>query len=190
MVAMKKMVERPTKAQIRRHLDTLDPEFRRRDEADAALAELDVVAREMETRWGAGRLQVFAGEFLAVKFDSQAEKLDEALAGNDRARIAQRARAMKRGWEALDAAAREKGHVPPEAMVWHGKTPNGRAFALVRDAADALRVGQGVPVFTLDDIGTMLNQAGPQVAAVKQAFPDARVKRSKIDWVEGDALPW
>lgn len=179
------MKPRPTRRQVDAALAMQSPPPR--DEADAALAKLDAVAREMETTWGVGRLPLLVSDFLAAKFHSQADKLDAALGENDRAMIRQRAEAMARGWRALDEAARQE-HTPQPALVWHGSTPSGRAFAIVRDPADATRVGQGVPIYSLDDIGALLDQQPAPLHAVKAEFPKSAIK--PFDPVEGDEIPW
>lgn len=183
------MQPKPTKRQVQMDMAAQAPPDRQMDLADMAIRELDATAREMETIWGVDRLPIMAGQFMAVKFEAQRQKLDLAIAQGQRDLIAKRADGMRRGWLALDKAAREAGHTPPEAAVWHGKTPGGRAFAIVRDPADATRVGQGVPIYSLDDIGALLDRAGPVLEAVKTEFPKGQIK-GRVDWTKGDDIPF
>ncbi len=70
-----------------------------------AMKPLDRLAREMELKWGAGRLPALVEPELASLFGKARDKLNEAIQCNDPDVIVRRVQVMIRGWEKLDAVA-------------------------------------------------------------------------------------
>jgi hypothetical protein len=173
------------------------------DMADPALARqatidgLDHLAREMETRWGVGRLRLLVGDFLRTKFDAQTEKFNAALQEGKPEFVAVQAEGMRRAWAYLDKAAREAGHRPLDPNVWEIFLPSaGIAVALVRTEAEAHAVAKDRVVFTTKEIGMLLEKMPPAIRRVKEHFPGALITgfRSKtpkpFDWSKGDDIPF
>jgi len=143
---------------------------------DAALKPLDRAAFKMERKWGVGRLPYLVDPDLAQKFTNTKLKLDNAIDGNDREKVAHAADQMIRAWRALDAAATEAGVDPRPDTVWE-----------VRRAGKPVTV-----VFHREDIGTYpdaltlaelleayhIVRERPLVKAAILAFPGATVAQA------------
>jgi hypothetical protein len=155
---------------------------------------LDQVAVEMERKWGVGRLRLLVNDLLRAKFDAQKDKLDAAIAANQEHYIRAQAEGMKRAWAALDKAASEAGHGPLSASVWECVLPSsGEVIAIVRTEAEAHHVCRKMRVFSLEEIGRLIEALGPTVLAAKPVFPGATVggiRRPEIDWAKGDEIPF
>lgn len=146
--------------------------------AQACLDRLDAVAVAMERRWGVDRLPKLVPAELAVRFRSQAERLDEAIRSNRHEAVAVQAEAMLRAWSALDAAAAKAGWQPLAVTVWEAVLPaSGEVVAIVRDADEAALIAKdrGGAVWTLDEVAIAIEAFGEGVRATKRAFPGAEV---------------
>jgi type III secretion system FlhB-like substrate exporter len=93
------------------------------DLAKASLDRLDAVASVMERKWGIDRLPKLVDAPLAVRFRSQAERLDEAIRSDASAAVSAQAEAMLRAWNALDAAAITGGWKPLAPTIWETVLP-------------------------------------------------------------------
>lgn len=184
------MTEAPPRRSNRSPADT--------DAIAAAIVGLDRDARALETQWGVGRLLVLADDLLREKFTRQARRLNELVASAASAQdVLPHVEAMRRGWRALEAAARAAGHQPSAPEVWEVGLADGSVAAIVRTAADAGLVvasGRAVSVYTLDEIGVLLSR-WPALAATKTTFPGATVTAIRprlpaVDWERGDELPF
>lgn len=146
--------------------------------AQASLDRLDAVAVTMERRWGVDRLAKLAPAELAVRFRSQAERLDEAIRSHRHEAVAVQAEAMLRAWSALDAAATKAGWQPLSPTVWEAVLPTtGEVIAIVRDADEAglIAKDRGGAVWTIDEVAIAIEAFGDGVRAAKRAFPGAEV---------------
>jgi hypothetical protein len=155
---------------------------------------LDQVAVEMERKWGVGRLRLLVSDLLRARFDAQKDKLDVAIATNQEQYIRAQAEGMKRAWASLDRAATEAGHRPLSAEVWECVLPSSaEVVALVRSEAEAHHVCREMRVFTLEEIGRLIEALGPTVLEAKRVFPGATVngiRKPAIDWEKGDDIPF
>jgi hypothetical protein len=144
-----------------------------------ALAPLDRLAREMERKWGCGRLPSLVEPELAARFGRAQDKLNEAIRLNDATDIARRVGVVMRGWEALDAAAMEIGaeRLPARTIgVEHG----GRAWVIVLDPVDydkarADHIGGG-QVVALAELIEAYKIVSGRIAGVLEAFPGAQIR--------------
>ena len=173
-------------------------------DADAihnAITALDHVARTAEQTWGVGRLRCLVDDELRGRFDRQRLKVDQLIWRDDvpSRDVVPQIDAMRRGWAALDAAARAAGASPKPPEVWEVRQDDGSVIAIVRDNADASMVrpdGRQIAVYTLAEVARLL-AAYPAIAKVKHAFEGATVERAvrhesdlpPLDWVRGDELP-
>lgn len=148
------------------------------DLAKASLDRLDAIASAMERKWGIDRLPKLVDAALAVRFRSQAERLDEAIRSNVSAAVSAQAEAMLRAWQALDAAALDGGWKPLSPTIWETVLPEtGEVIAIVRDADEAFALAKerkGV-VWTLAEVAFAIEAFGDTVRATKEAFPGAEV---------------
>ena len=159
----------------------------------AILDGLDEVAIKTDRKWGVGRLRLLVSDFLRAKFDVQKDKLDAAIETNRETFIRAQAEGMKRAWQALNRAATEDGHRPLSPEVWECVLPStGEVVALVRTEAEAHHVCRECRVFTLEEIGRLIEGLGDTVLEVKRVFPGSTVTdiRKPIDWEKGDEIPF
>ena len=160
----------------------------------AAVDGLDQVAHAMELRWGVGRLRLLVPDALRARFDAQKDKLDDAIDSGMVSYVQVQAEGMRRAWEALDRAAAEAGQQPLAPEVWECVLPStGEVVSLVRTEAEAHHVARACRVFTVAEIGRLVEALGDSVLQVKRAFPSAEVgavRKPPIDWSRGDELPF
>ena len=155
---------------------------------------LDQVAREMERKWGVGRLRLLVGDSLRARFDAQKDKLDAAIRTDRESYVRIQAEGMKRAWAALDRAATEAGEQPLSLEVWECVLPSsGEVVSIVRSDAEAHHVARECRVFTLEEVGRILQGLPDAITEVKRVFPGAtvtRVGKPEIDWERGDDIPF
>jgi len=145
----------------------------------AEVDELDLVAIEMERRWGCGRLRLLVDVVLREKFDRQRYLLNQALWHGELQDVITQARRMIAAWRALDRAAEAAGKAELDTEVWEVAMPSGAVAAIVRDPHQAGKVAaqdRAVRVYTLDEIGRLI-EGFPEILAAKQVFPGATVER-------------
>ena len=153
-----------------------------------ALKPLDRLAREMELKWGAGRLPALVEPELASLFGKAKDKLNEAIQCNDPDVIVRRVQVMIRGWEKLDAvaSAAELETLPARTL---GYTHAGRAYVVVLEPQDydvARKAAQeGATVVSLAELIEAYKIIEGRISGVLAAFPGAQIKGacapSKLD---------
>ncbi len=145
-----------------------------------AITTLDLVALEMERKWGAGRLRLLVGSELRAKFDRQRAKVDDAIRGTEVADVVRESGRMVAAWRALDREAENIDASRSNLAVWEVSLPDGRVAAIVQDSTVAGLVasqtqGRHVLVFTLEEIALLLANF-PSLWSVKTEFPGATVE--------------
>jgi hypothetical protein len=148
------------------------------DLAKASLDRLDAVASAMERKWGIDRLPKLVDAPLAVRFRSQAERLNEAIRSDVPTALSAQAEAMLRAWGALDAAAIKAGWKPLAPTIWETVLPEtGEVIALVHDSSEAFAIARERKgaVWTLAEVALAIEAFGDTVRATKEAFPGAEV---------------
>lgn len=139
--------------------------------------EAKIVEREMNRRWGAGRLRMIVGPELRDKFDRQRYLFNQAIWHGELEDLRQQAQRMINAWKALDKQATSTGQTIMLPEVWDIVSPKGNVYAFVRDRDDAKvyeRDRPNVRVFTLEEICLVLD-AQEAVGEAKEAFPYAEV---------------
>lgn len=148
-------------------------------EIQNALAPLDRLARDMERKWGCGRLPSLVDPELAARFGRAQDKLNEAIRLNAPHEIARRVGVVMRGWQALDDDATRAGadRLPARTIgVEHG----GRAWVVVLDPVDydkarADHIGGG-RVVALAELIEAYKIVSGRIAGVLEAFPGAQIR--------------
>jgi hypothetical protein len=153
----------------------------------AYLTGIDETVRLAEQRWGMERLPRLVDDELRAKFNRQVlswqTALEEAwsakfLTANMLAAVKAKGAAMQRAWGALDAAATAAGHRPIAPWVWEVTLEDGTVAAIVQTDAEVGKViadGRHLVVYTLAEIGRLLDAVPKTLVQAKQAFPGARV---------------
>ena len=174
--------------------DVLDPMAPSEYAIRAIIDGLDQVAVDMERKWGVGRLRLLVSDLLRAKFDVQKDKLDAAIQTNREQYIRAQAEGMKRAWAALDRAATEAGARPLSPEVWECALPSsGEVVSIVRTEVEAHNVCRECRVFTLGEIGRLIESLGDTVLEAKRVFPGAtvtRIGKPEMDWEKGDNIPF
>ena len=88
------------------------PTVRLSEDARLVVEAHDLVAREMESKWGVDRLERLVDETLGKKFLTARDRFNAAIAANDDERIQKLGAQMKRAWIALDEEATRSGAKP------------------------------------------------------------------------------
>ena len=158
-----------------------------------ALKPLDRLARQMELKWGPGRLPGLVEPELAHKFGSAKDKLNEAIQCNNPDLIVHRVQVMMRGWQKLDdvATANAADRLPLGML---GYTHGGRSYVVVMEPQDydvARQVAPaGATVVALAELIEAYKIVAGRIAGVLEAFPGAQIKGafapSKLD----DEIPF
>ncbi len=155
---------------------------------------VDVVAVEMERKWGVGRLRLLVSDDLRERFDRQREKLNAAVWSYDVGDVRKHGEGMRRAWCALDEAATEAGAKPLDPVVWETRIGD-RVLAIVQTTAEAHAIsgdGRAREVWTMEEIARVLVAFSQQVGEAKQVFPGCEVvavRPPPFDEVTGDVLP-
>lgn len=118
------------------------------------LQRLDDVSRGFEARWGYGRLERLCSPALAVKWDSQWQRMNAAIQAQHLADVATLAQGCMRGWAAVEADALALGHKPLDPDAWETRMPlTGEVLRVVKTIADShAPVPQGTVVMTLAEV--------------------------------------
>ena len=147
------------------------------DRIQSTIDGVDATAKEMERKWGVGRLRLLVDADMRFRFDEQRRLLNDAIWDVDCGKVDREAAAMIRGWQALDKIATENGAQPLAPNVWEVVKPDGTVIAFVQTSAEAFAVaadGRYVEVWTTDEVAR-LSHATNFVANIKQTFPGAKI---------------
>ena len=141
----------------------------------AILDGLDETARQMEQKWGVGRLRLLVDDALRAKFDAQKAKLDAAIATDQEIYVRAQAAGMRRAWQVLDRAATEAGAQPLAPEVWECVLPSsGEVVSIVRTEAEAHHVAREGEVWTLAEVGVLIERMGDRGAQGQADVPGLR----------------
>ena len=167
---------------------------------------VDHVAREMENRWGVGRLPLLVDGELRARFERQGLRFNTALEQAWQSEfltrdildgVAKAAGGMERAWKALDAAAKATGAKPIDPDVWEAVLSDGSIVAVVRTNAEAgavLREGRQLSVWTMEEVARAIELMPEMLFAndVKKAYPGERVEvdtRKRFTGLRDDPIP-
>jgi hypothetical protein len=143
-----------------------------------ALGPFDTTARAMSARWGVDRLPELVSPAMADRWATAMINLNAAINSEDPELTAARVAACLRGFAAMDAEATAAGHQPITPHAIEFNTADGKVGAILADDAAwpayrALR--PDVRIYTITEVANALAAYGSTVAAVKDAFPGARI---------------
>ena len=147
------------------------------------VTEVDLVAVEMERKWGVDRLRLLVDKDLREKFDRQRYKFSQAIWCGELEDVRQESRRMAAAWRALDRAAMAAGKAQAAPEVWEVALSNGRAIAILRDWQDAAlfeaqRTDRSAQVYTLEEIARLI-EAWPEVVKAKAMFAGSEVTKTR-----------
>lgn len=182
------------------------------EDADVLRAYFDGVDNArwtMQQKWGAGRLELLVDDLTRARFARQKVTWRTALKAawdapfvsrDQLALVQQKAGAMKRGYDTLDAQAEEAGHRPIAPWVWEAPLPDGSVAAFVQTQAEVGKViaeGRHVYVYTLAEVGYLLGQMPEVLTMAKVHYPGAKFEATVTNHLnappwsdEGDEIPF
>ena len=176
-------VKSTKRAELQERGPDMDLARQQKDSASAILAPLDALAREMEKKWGVGRLQTLVSPEWAEKFHSASVKLNAAIDKSDLVAIRERAEILMRGLRKLDELAAGAGHEPwGRADVWEVQSPGGRLYAICRSQIDEKNMERydGMRVITLDEVARIIDawDADGFVTELRAQFPGSQIVKA------------
>lgn len=164
----------------------------------AAVNSVDKIARDLECKWGIGKLEELAPPKLAVAFEQARQNFSDAANGDDHNYLVQKANNLIEGWKALERSALKNGRNPADEDVWYAIAPpdvGGKAFAIVKHSSDAAAVDRNKypRVYSLDEVARILAKFEiPLIEEIKTVFPNSKVTKigsnSKDDF--NDPIPF
>lgn len=168
------------------------PTVRLSEATQEMIKSLDLIAREMELRWGVERLERLVEPDIGQKFVAQRDKLNEAIDRRDEPSIKKHAEAMSRAWKALDKIATEQGSktINPDDY-WEMRHPRAPEITvrLVRTMEEMPKDAPGDVAYVSAD--ELLDFVPPMVIKAKQVFPGARVIELKpSETLPDDPIPF
>lgn len=145
--------------------------------------EVDLIAAQMERKWGVDRLRLLVDKELREKFDRQRYKINQAIWHGSLEDVRQESRRMVKAWQALDRAATDAGKAQAAPEVWEIALSKGGTAVILRDWQDAAlfeaqRENRHAAVYTLEEIGRLI-EGFPEVIKAKQVFPGAEVTKTR-----------
>lgn len=137
---------------------------------------VDQRGREMDQRWGFGRLPMLVPIEWAERFHTQHKLFNAAVWEFDLPLVRQHGEAMLRAYDKLDELACAAKGEPLPVHQWEFETPEGLVILVqdLRDTGRAQRHGREAQVWALDEIANVI-RCHPILAAAKTSFPGAQV---------------
>ena len=166
------------------------------------LKPLQVVAREMEQRWGSGRLISLVPADLANKFQTASLNLDHAIKRKKVDVVAEKVTNLIKGWKLLDKAALKYGNEPEDHLnpvIWWVTAPTGERYAIVQHQDDMKRVPETScdRIYTIQEVGKIISQfeQSGNLADIKNEFQGSEIisikrKGFKADMEVSDPIPF
>jgi hypothetical protein len=139
---------------------------------------VDQKAREIERKWGIGRLQNLVPAEWSERFLSQQRKFSLAAFEMNLDDLRIHAAGMERAFDKLEEIAISHGHIPNHSQQWEFQLSNGSLVILVRDRAEMAQVdtqGRQAQIWAIDEIIEIIDKF-PTLSAAKDSFPGAEVQ--------------
>ena len=152
------------------------------DQIDVVVRCVDQRGRQMDEKWGFGRLVSLVPIEWAERFRAQRRKFSGAVWEYDVDAVTRHGNAMLRAYDKLDEMAAAAGAEAIAPEQWEVDGPDG-LIVLVRDLRDVSRAqlyGRQAQVWSLDEIASVI-RAHPMLVAAKHSFPGATVEAIRPD---------
>jgi len=163
---------------------------------DRVVKELDMVACEMETRWGSGTLPQLAAPDTCAKFLRAMKRFDDALESKDYDTVKAAVENLIKGWRKLEQEALAAGH-SAQPNAWYVTSPeaNGVEYIVAKNELDASLLAARFPtkassIYTLQQIAALIDSQSVTklTPREKSYFRDMAKKNS--DPLPNDEIPW
>lgn len=141
------------------------------------IEDMHAVVREMEEKWGKGRLRLIAPAPLREKFDRQRYLANQAVWTGELEDLRRECGRMINAWRALDRHAEAVGAVLKPVEQWETVLACGTTLIVVKTLEDASAVeigGRKAVVWSLEEVGRLVDEQ-QAVLMAKLSFPGAEV---------------
>jgi len=149
------------------------------EQIDTIVRAVDQRGRDMDNRWGLGRLPAMVDPAIGEKFRVQRRKFSAAVLDLNLEQSQIQGDGMLRAYAKLDELATAKHGEPVKPEQWEFTVGvDEELIILVRDIKDTGRVdtgGRQCQVWSLDEIASVIRNH-PLIAAAKEQFPGAIVE--------------
>lgn len=175
--------------------------------------QIQIARAEAEAVWGRDRLRALVPPDLAERMARQLGRWSlayesawsaDSVTGDQMEAVRAAGAATARGWAAMHAAATEAGHRPLSPEIWEIELADGGLAAIVRDNDAAAHVladagGRYTSVYTLAEIGAVIDALPRALADAKAAWPAAKLQTPQPrdrSWstgprhLQGDEVPF
>ena len=160
----------------------------------ASLSSVDKIARDMEQRWGVGKLEQLADPALATRFEQARQNFNHALGQESITEVVAKAEDMIRGWKILEKKVLEAGYKPECERVWFMVGDDGKKYAFVNDSSDHVHFDKDVTVVSMEEVLMVFEAHYKELyGEVKKHFPGAKmveIKKNDEKEVFDDELPF
>jgi hypothetical protein len=146
------------------------------DQVAITVRAVDERGKEIERKWGIGRLASLVPLDVADRYRAQQRKFNAAVWEYEPEQVRKHGEAMLRAYDKLDELATAAGHRHGPVEQWEFQA-NGQLVVLVQDIASTSRVdlqGREARVWSLEEIANVIERH-PILIAAKDAFPGATV---------------
>ena len=148
--------------------------------------EMKIVAKEMEERWGVGRLRLLVPVDLREKFDRQRYLTNQAIWLGDLEQLKEHTRKMIVAYRKLDEVAQASGASQKPVEQWETVLGDGTVLVVVKAPEDAQGVsddGRKKVVWSLEEVAMLVDEqkaillakalfAGAEVVKVETSIKD------------------
>jgi len=149
---------------------------------DYAIAPMDRLAIQMDTKWGIDMLPELVSVETAQKYGSAMAKMNKAIEENNPEECKVRAEVVVRGLNAMDAEAERLGAQRASTDIWEMEL-DGELFGIMKDGRSWQKIKEQRPdleLLTLREVALAYrhfrdHKAGEFEKAVKESFPAAEV---------------
>lgn len=155
--------------------------------------QLDDVAAGYEAVWGIGKLESLVPPDLARKWDTQKQKLDDAIQSGDENKVRLLVDGCIRGYGALHDAAIASGHKPCDPIFWEIKHASGQIYRVCRNHADVQSLHKStakeIIILSLSEMVNFYHAEHDKFYSSMATKTPPEVKKDAFDFTTGGEVP-
>lgn len=155
------------------------------------LHRLDMIASATEAKFGIGNLPEWMPDDFKAKWQTQLEKLDDAVRRDNYPEVRQLVDGCLRAWKMMEDNAVRLGKGQDDVEWFECRLDCGFTIRIAKNASEARRITQdGVYVWSLDEVARVIKSEHTLVNQVKSVLPEAKVASVEpFDFEKGDEIP-
>lgn len=143
-----------------------------------AIEDMQMIASQMEDKWGKGRLRLLVPADLREKFDRQRYLTNQAVWLGELEDVKQQTKRMINAWQALDKQATLSGAEIKPVEQWEALLDDGTTLIVVKTLEEASQVkieGRKAVVWSLEEVARVVDEQ-KAILMAKIYFPGAVVE--------------